>query len=113
MLLLVIQQEAKDATPLWISELVLETTFDLSVTESRTVGSLNCGIWRIGKQDYENVKYDEFETKEDENRAIHKKLRGLASPEEKTKEAFIGQKVYLDVIGNWLKDELKKYENIA
>ena len=49
MLLLVIQQEAKENIPLWISELVLEATFDLSVTEERTVGVLNCGIWRIGR----------------------------------------------------------------
>ena len=40
-------------------------------------------------------------------------MRGLTSPEDKTKEVCVGQKVFLDTVGNWLKDEVKRYENIV
>ena len=60
MLLLVIQQESKEPMPLWISELVLEAKVELPISEERTVGRLNCGVWRIGKDDYENIKYQEI-----------------------------------------------------
>ena len=43
------------------------------------------GVWRIGKKDYKKIKDEKMEDKEEERKALHKKLRGLASPEEKTK----------------------------
>ena len=46
--------------PLWISELVLEATVELPISEDRSFGRLNCGIWRIGRDDFEDIKYQTF-----------------------------------------------------
>jgi hypothetical protein len=40
---------------------------------------------------------------------LKKKLRGLASPEEKIKDVRIGQEIFFDSVGEWLKEEVKKH----
>lgn len=39
-----------------------------------------CGIWRIGREDYFEIKAKHITDKNEEMGAIRKKCRGLASP---------------------------------
>lgn len=54
MLLLAIQQENEEI-PLWISPLKLTAQIKLKISEQRTNANINCGIWRIGIDDYESI----------------------------------------------------------
>ena len=43
----------------------------------------------------------------------HNNIQFKNKRSESTNEVCVGQKVFLDTVGNWLKDEVKRYENIV
>jgi hypothetical protein len=57
MLILIVQQTVeKESLPISVSSLQLSTTVELILSENNTTCELSCGIWRIGKDDYESIK---------------------------------------------------------
>lgn len=90
--------------PLYIGETQLETQCVLHIKEYETSSTVTCSIWKIAKQDYQEWKKENATPNEESWKGLRKKMRGLASSEEKLKEVCVGQSLSFCEIGSWLSE---------
>lgn len=95
--------------PLYIGEIQLQTQCVLHLREYETSSTVTCAIWKCARQDYQDWRREHPTPTEDGWRQLRKKMRGLASDEEKAKEVCVGASLSFCEVGGWLAEEVRQH----
>ena len=94
--------------PLYIGEIQLETQCVLHIKEYETSSTVTCAIWKCARKDYQDWRKEHATPDADSWKALRRKMRGLASSEERVKEVCVGQSLSFCEVGGWLSEEVKE-----